>query len=99
MEAAVRCAEAEPGAQGYEMIQGALVRWSEMSPSVRPPPTAVLVHGILGSRKNMQSFARRLVQVRRVWDQTLDTSPETWHLAGTCSPSRADSSRCVGFRM
>lgn len=60
---AVRGADAGNGAQGYEMIQGALVRWSEMSPAVRPPPTAVLVHGILGSRKNMQSFARRLVQV------------------------------------
>ena len=50
--------------QGYEMVQGALVRWSEVRSSERPPPTAVLVHGILGSRKNMHSFARRLVQVR-----------------------------------
>lgn len=49
--------------QGYEMVQGALVRWSEVASSSRPPPTAVLVHGILGSRKNMHSIARRLVQV------------------------------------
>jgi len=47
------------------MVQGALVHWSEVISSPRPPPTAVLVHGILGSRKNMYSIARRLVQVLR----------------------------------
>jgi len=54
---------AAPGPQAYELIQGALVRWTELATSTRPPPTAVLIHGILGSRKNMQSFARRITQV------------------------------------
>ncbi len=42
--------------------QGALVEYSRESAVALP--TAVLVHGIMGSRKNMQSFARMLVQVR-----------------------------------
>lgn len=41
------------------MISGALVRFS--SGDAKPPPTAVLLHGILGKRQNMASFARRLV--------------------------------------
>ena len=49
--------------QAYEVVQGALVRWSEQQTGTRPPPTAVMVHGILGSRKNMQAYARRLVEV------------------------------------
>ncbi|CAK9151901.1 unnamed protein product [Ilex paraguariensis] len=37
----------------YDLVQGALVRWSYiMDKSVPDPPTAVLLHGILGSRKN-----------------------------------------------
>lgn len=46
--------------QTYEIVRGALVRYS--SAGGRPPPTAVLVHGILGKRQNMLSFARRLVE-------------------------------------
>ena len=46
--------------QAYEVVQGALVRFSNL-PGGRAPPTAVLVHGILGKRQNMMSFARRLV--------------------------------------
>ncbi len=49
--------------QAYELVQGALVRWSEQQAGQRPPPTAVMVHGILGSRKNMQAYAHRLVEV------------------------------------
>lgn len=45
----------------YEIVQGPLVRYSTMGPG-RAPPTAVLVHGILGKRQNMLSFARRLVE-------------------------------------
>ena len=45
----------------YELVQGALVRWSH--PTQKSPPTAVLVHGILGSRRNMASFAKMLVEV------------------------------------
>ncbi|KAH7524867.1 hypothetical protein FEM48_Zijuj06G0164700 [Ziziphus jujuba var. spinosa] len=37
----------------YDLVQGALVRWSSvMDRSVPDPPTAVFLHGILGSRKN-----------------------------------------------
>lgn len=56
----------------YEIIKGALVRYSSTS-SVerRAPPTAVLVHGILGSRRNMQSFARRLVEGFPSWQVIL----------------------------
>ena len=49
--------------QAYELVQGPLVRWSEQQSGQRPPPTAVMVHGILGSRKNMHAYARRLVEV------------------------------------
>ncbi|KAL4853255.1 hypothetical protein ACK3TF_005764 [Chlorella vulgaris] len=45
----------------YELVQGALVRYSSGAPSHKVP-TAVLVHGILGKRQNMLSFARRLVE-------------------------------------
>ncbi|XP_017985273.1 PREDICTED: uncharacterized protein LOC18601391 [Theobroma cacao] len=39
----------------YELVQGKLVKWSSMvalDRSIPEPPTAVLLHGILGSRKN-----------------------------------------------
>ncbi|KVH87965.1 hypothetical protein Ccrd_024653 [Cynara cardunculus var. scolymus] len=37
----------------YDLVQGPLVRWSYIADkSVPCPPTAVLLHGILGSRKN-----------------------------------------------
>ena len=49
--------------QAYELLQGPLVRWSKPGVGVTPP-TAVLVHGILGSRRNMQSFARMILEVR-----------------------------------
>ena len=52
-----------PCLQAYELVQGPLVRWSEQQAGQRPPPTAVMVHGILGSRKNMQAYAHRLVEV------------------------------------
>nr|CAN64140.1 hypothetical protein VITISV_012858 [Vitis vinifera] len=35
--------------------------------SIPDPPTAVLVHGILGSRKNWGTFARRLAQAFPTW--------------------------------
>ncbi|MCD7457265.1 hypothetical protein HAX54_034698 [Datura stramonium] len=45
-----------------------LVRWSYiMEGSLPEPPTAVLLHGILGSRKNWGSFARRLAQEFPKW--------------------------------
>ncbi len=39
------------------------MRYSETSKD-RHPPTVVLVHGILGSRRNMQQFARMITEVR-----------------------------------
>ncbi|KAK6229053.1 hypothetical protein SCA6_018004 [Theobroma cacao] len=41
----------------YELLQGKLVKWSSMvvlDRSIPEPPTAVLLHGILGSRKNWE---------------------------------------------
>ncbi|GJP54595.1 hypothetical protein CLOM_g13667 [Closterium sp. NIES-68] len=52
----------------YELVQGALVRWSEdRTRRLPPPPTAVLIHGILGSGKNWGSFARRLATEFPSW--------------------------------
>ncbi|KAG5061612.1 hypothetical protein AAZX31_01G217200 [Glycine max] len=52
----------------YDLIQGALVRWSSvMDRSLPEPPTAVFLHGILGCRKNWGTFARRLAQEFPTW--------------------------------
>ncbi|WMV34885.1 hypothetical protein MTR67_028270 [Solanum verrucosum] len=52
----------------YELVQGAKVKWSYiMEGSLPEPLTAVLLHGILGSRKNWGSFARRLAQEFPKW--------------------------------
>ena len=51
----------------YEMVQGPLVRWSVEAPEGPHPPTAVLIHGILGSRRNLLSFAKRLSQTFPSW--------------------------------
>ncbi|PNH05579.1 hypothetical protein TSOC_008139, partial [Tetrabaena socialis] len=45
----------------YELYQGPLVRWSHTD-ATHVPPTAVMVHGILGNRKNMSGFAKMLVE-------------------------------------
>lgn len=52
----------------YDLVQGPLVRWSYIADKTVPcPPTAVLLHGILGSRKNWGTFARRLAQEFPNW--------------------------------
>lgn len=51
-----------PCAQAYELLQGNLVRFSGDA-TTKDVPTAVLVHGILGSKRNLNSFARMLVEV------------------------------------
>lgn len=56
------------GVLAYELVQGALVSWSSVKDKSMPePPTAVLLHGILGGRKNWGSFARRLAQEFPMW--------------------------------
>ncbi|XP_028082435.1 protein ABHD11-like isoform X1 [Camellia sinensis] len=56
----------------YDLVQGAHVRWSYiMDKSVPDPPTAVLLHGILGSRKNWGTFARRLAQEFPTWQDRM----------------------------
>uniref|UniRef100_A0A2N9J3E3 AB hydrolase-1 domain-containing protein n=1 Tax=Fagus sylvatica TaxID=28930 RepID=A0A2N9J3E3_FAGSY len=45
----------------YDIVQGALVS------HCLNPPTAVFLHGILGSRKNWGTFARRLAQEFPTW--------------------------------
>jgi len=52
----------------YDLVQGALVRWSSVvAGSLPDPPTAVFLHGILGCRKNWGTFARRLAQEFPTW--------------------------------
>lgn len=52
----------------YDLVQGALVRWSSVvAGSLPAPPTAVFLHGILGCRKNWGTFARRLAQEFPTW--------------------------------
>ncbi|KAI3767558.1 hypothetical protein L2E82_17771 [Cichorium intybus] len=52
----------------YDLVQGPLVRWSYIAGKTIPcPPTAVLLHGILGSRKNWGTFARRLAHEFPNW--------------------------------
>lgn len=48
--------------QAYEIVKGALVRGCNITPN-DSAPTFVLVHGILGSRRNMQKYAKILVEV------------------------------------
>ncbi|PNW80265.1 hypothetical protein CHLRE_08g384600v5 [Chlamydomonas reinhardtii] len=54
----------------YELLQGPLARWSHTD-ATHVPPTAVLVHGILGNRKNMSSFAKMLVEGFPSWQVLL----------------------------
>jgi hypothetical protein len=48
--------------QAYDIEQGTLAKWCAQGSGVTPP-TAVLVHGILGSKRNLKSFTRMLLQV------------------------------------
>eukprot|EP00803_Ostreobium_quekettii_P004800 evm.model.scf_1329.1 EVM.evm.TU.scf_1329.1 scf_1329:1138-5580(+) len=54
----------------YELVKGALVRGCNMTPN-NSAPTFVLVHGILGSRRNMQKYAKILVEGFPSWQALL----------------------------
>ncbi|XP_028798812.1 protein ABHD11 isoform X2 [Neltuma alba] len=56
------------GILAYDLIQGELVTWSSaMDRPLLDPPTAVFLHGILGSRKNWGTFAQRLSREFPMW--------------------------------
>lgn len=56
------------GVLAYDLVQGSLVRQnSNVKNSSTDLPTAVLLHGILGSKKNWGSFAKRLAQEFPLW--------------------------------
>eukprot|EP00879_Flechtneria_rotunda_P003292 GHRR01003517.1.p1 GENE.GHRR01003517.1~~GHRR01003517.1.p1 ORF type:complete len:389 (+),score=86.25 GHRR01003517.1:211-1377(+) len=61
---------APPGPLAFELLQGNLVRFSSDA-RFKNVPTAVLVHGILGSRRNLQSFARMIVEGFPTWQVML----------------------------
>lgn len=57
-----------PAVLAYDLVQGPLVKWGSVMGKAKPdPPTAVLLHGILGSRKNWGTFTRRLAQEFPAW--------------------------------
>lgn len=88
----------------YELVQGALVRWSEvMDRATREPPTAVLLHGILGSRRNWSTFAKRLAQEFPTWQFLLvdlrchgDSATIQKHGPHTVASAAQDVLRLVG---
>ncbi|XP_038714569.1 abhydrolase domain-containing protein C22H12.03 isoform X2 [Tripterygium wilfordii] len=52
----------------FDLVQGELVKWgSTIDKSIPDPPTAVLLHGILGSRKNWGTFSRKLALEFPAW--------------------------------
>lgn len=58
----------------YELVQGHMVRYCRHPVEggcEKPPPTAVLLHGIMGSKRNMQSFAKKLVEGFPNWQVLL----------------------------
>mmetsp|Transcript_48377 Transcript_48377/g.122134 ORF Transcript_48377/g.122134 Transcript_48377/m.122134 type:complete len:401 (+) Transcript_48377:213-1415(+) len=56
----------------YEIEAGSFVEWSPGSPRhVQPPPTVVLAHGIMGSKRNLKSLAKRIVEVHPNWQVLL----------------------------
>jgi len=50
----------------YEIVKGPLAKFSDIQDSAQVP-TAVLVHGILGSGRNLRSFARKLARENPAW--------------------------------
>jgi len=56
----------------HEIIAGKYVTWTPGAHrSLQPPPTAVLIHGIMGSKRNLRSLATRIVEVFPSWQVLL----------------------------
>ena len=51
----------------YELVKGALVKYSIETQKGPHPPTCVFLHGILGSRRNLLSFAKRMAEEMPSW--------------------------------
>ena len=51
----------------YEIVAGSLVKWSENSSSSPSVPCCVLLHGMLGNRKNLKQLAKRLSDAFPAW--------------------------------
>tara|TARA_B100001758_G_scaffold64610_1_gene53840 strand:- start:440 stop:1717 length:1278 start_codon:yes stop_codon:yes gene_type:complete len=51
----------------YELVQGALVKYTVEEKKGPHPPTCVFLHGILGSRRNLLSFAKRMAEEMPSW--------------------------------
>jgi pimeloyl-ACP methyl ester carboxylesterase len=54
----------------YVYLQGSLLKFTTRSLTASPP-SCVLVHGILGSRRNLQSFANRILEANPSWQVIL----------------------------
>lgn len=63
--------DTSPAPIAYEIVRGALVRGCSMDCTVAAPPTVVLVHGILGSKRNLHAFAKRLMEGFPSWQVVL----------------------------
>lgn len=72
---AVVCRAAAPSEEppaafqlAYEMVRGPLAEWSDTAGGRHTHPyTGVLLHGVLGSRRNLITFARRLAEAHPAW--------------------------------
>lgn len=79
----------------YEIVSGALVRWSLERPEGPHPPTAVLVHGIMGMGRNWKTFANDLAQANPSWQFILVDLPCHGASAGLPPPRGGGSGRTV----
>lgn len=57
----------------YDVLQGSLVRHCDVSSTA--PPTIVFIHGIMGSKKNLQAFAKRVLEGHPSWQAILVDLP------------------------